>query len=480
MANPNPRERKAAGASQGGEHGGAPSGAAAAGGASPAAGGRSAAAKVLRVAVVVDDLLCDEVHQHKAASISVGSDYRSDVVLFGRNVPLKHKLFDFRNGAYYLDVPPEARGKVSMGAKAFPIGALRQRFGVGDTLRVKLSPRAKGKLLLGDSTIMFQFAAPKELPPRLPFPVQFNPRIDELWGSRDLSTMAVSLLTLGSYFTWAAIAEYPKEFDIDSIDERFVQAMGIQKKKDEPEVQEEKEEEDKLAEEDEEETKRIEEKPKPEKKLDKPPEKFSAKAMAQARNVGIARVLGTYGGPGEGTVLDVIESTENDLGSLFAQGMTTTMLADGGAITPFIPGGEGLSLGGGVLDTQGFDLGAGPELERSEEKRERKVMGRTKAGKTEVFGNVDKKGVTAFINQRTGALRVCYEAALRTKPGLAGKMTYTINISTMGNVTSVSVDEDTVGDATVRACTQAKIKGWRFPRAEEDAEVTFPVVFTGG
>jgi hypothetical protein len=446
------------------------------GGASGTAGGR--AAKVLRMAVIVDDLLCDEVHQHKAASISVGSDYRSDVVLFGRNVPRKHKLFDYRDGAYFLDVPPEARGKVSMGAKAFPIGVLRQRFGVGETLRVKLSPRAKGKLLLGDSTIMFQFAAPKQLPPRLPFPVQFNARVDELWSSRDLTTMAVSLLTLGSYFTWAAIAEYPTEFDIDSIDERFVKAMGIKKKQDEPEPEPE-EEQDKLAEEDEEEVKQIEEKPKPEKKLEKPPEKFSEKAMAQARNVGIARVLGTYGGPGEGTVLDVIESTENDLGALFAQGMTTTMLADGGAITPFIPGGEGLSLGGGVLDTRGFDLSDGPELERGEEKRERKVMGKTKAGKTEIFGNVDKKGVTAFINQRTNALRVCYEAALRTKPGLAGKMTYTINISTMGNVTSVSVDEDTVGEASVRTCTQAKIKGWRFPRQEEDADVTFSVVFSG-
>jgi len=432
------------------------------------------------VAVVVDDLLCDEVHQHKAASLSVGSDYRSDVVLFGRNVPQKHLLFDYRNGAYFLDVPAEARGKVSLGAKAFPIGALRQRFGAGDVLRVKLPPKAKGKLLLGDSTIMFQFAAPKELPPRLPFPVQFKPRMDEIWGSHDLSTMAVSLLTLGSYFTWAAIAEYPKEIDLDSIDDRFVQAMGIQKKKDEPEPEpEEEQEKDELAEEDEEESKKIEDKPKPEKKLDKAPEKFSEKAVAQARNVGIARVLGTYGGPGEGTVLDVIESTENDLGELFSQGMTTTMLADGGAITPFIPGGEGLSLGGQVLDTQGLDLGDGPALERTEEKRERKIVGKVKTSKTEIFGNVDKKGVTAFINQRTNALRVCYENALRTKPGLAGKMTYTIQIGTMGNVTSVVIDEDTVGEASVRGCTQSKVKGWRFPRQEEDGEVTFTVVFAG-
>lgn len=435
--------------------------------------------KVLRVAVVVDDLLCGEVHQQKPGSISVGSDYRSDVVVFGRAVPLKHVLFDYRGGSYYLDVPPEARGKVSMGAKAFPIGALRQKFGAGDVLRVKLGPRAKGKLLLGDSTIMFQFTAPKLPPPILPFPVQFKPRFDDMFGSRDVSTMAVSLLTLGSYFTWAAIADFEREFDIDDIDERFVTAMGIVKKKDEPEVDAEEEEIDELAEEDEEKAKVKEDKPKPEKKLDRPPEKFSAKAVAQARNVGIARVLGTYGGPGEGTVLDIIESTENDLGALFAQGMTTTMLADGGAITPFIPGGEGLSLGGQVLDTQGFDLGDGPELERTEEKRERKVMGKAKVSKGEVFGDIDGKSVSAQINRRLSALQYCYNAVLATRPGLAGKITFSIAISEMGSVTSVSIEEDTVGDAKVKTCAQAKIKGWRFGSQEGSGDYTFSVVFSG-
>ncbi|MCX4239528.1 AgmX/PglI C-terminal domain-containing protein [Paraliomyxa miuraensis] len=440
----------------------------------------SRAPKVLRVAVIVDDLVCDEIHQHEAASISMGSDYRSDVVLFGSRAPVQHTLFDYRDGVYFLDVPSNVRGKVSMGRKAFTIGSLRQRFGAGDKLRVKLSPRAKGKLLIGDSTVMFQFDDPKVLPPRLPFPVQFKARFDQMWGSRELSTMAVSALTLGSYFTWAATAPYDDTFNIDDLDERFIQAMGLVKKQDEVEPEPE-EEEDALAEEDEEETKVEEkEKPKPEKKLDKPPEKFSKKAVAEARNVGIARVLGTYGGPGEGTVLDVIESTENDLGDLFAQGMTTTMLADGGAITPFVPGGEGISLGGSMVDTQGFDLGEGPQLEKKEDKRERKVRGRAKSTKTDVFGDIDGKGIKAQINRRMSALNFCYESVLQTRPDIAGKMTFTIGVSAMGSVTSVVVEEDTVGDAKVKTCAQAKIKGWRFGKQEDSGEVTFSVVFSGG
>lgn len=435
--------------------------------------------RVLRVAVIVDQIVCDEIHQHAAGSISVGSDYRSDVVLFGARAPLRHPLFDYRAGAYYLDLPLHAKGRVSMGRKSFTVGSLRKRFAAGDKLRVKLSPRTKGKLLIGDSTIYFQFDSPKKLPPRLPFPIQFKPRIDQLWGRRELSTMAVSALGLGSYFTWAANSEYDSSFDIDDIDQRFVDAMGLIDEEEEPE-QPEEEEEDALAEEDEEKQKEIKEKPKPEKQLDKKPEKFSREAIAKARNVGIARVLGTYGGPGEGTVLDVIESTENNLGDLFAQGMTTTMLADGGAITPFVPGGDGISLGGSMAETQGFDLGEGPELDKKEEKRERKVRGRAKATKTSVFGDIDGKGVKAQINRRMSALQYCYNAVLGTKPGLSGKMTFTIGLSVMGSVTTVAVEEDTVGDAKVKTCATAKIKGWRFGKQAESGEVTFSVVFSGG
>ena len=64
---------------------------------------------------------------------------------------------------------------------------------------------------------------------------------------------------------------------------------------------------------------------------------------------------------------------------------------------------------------------------------------------------------------------------------LEGKMAFTVNISVVGRVTGVSVDQDTVGDAKVRSCATAKIRGWRFPAegAEEPAEVSFSVVFSG-
>jgi hypothetical protein len=281
---------------------------------------------------------------------------------------------------------------------------------------------------------------------------------------------------------YEANQERKDEMDLETIDQRFHTAMAIPKDKEEPEPVPE-EEKDELAEEDDDQKVVDKEKPKEKVKvLDDKPQKFSEKAMSEARSVGVARVLGTYGGPGEGTVFDVINSTENNLGELFDQGMTTTVLADGGDISPFVPGGTGISASGSAVQTAGFETGEGPELARKDDKLERKVAGVTKATNTDVFGDVDKTSIKAAIKHRTSALQHCYNKALRTQPDLAGKMTYTIAISVMGSVTKVDIEEDTVGSAAVSSCARAKIQGWRFPMdgAEEGAEVTFSVVFSGG
>src|SRR5690606_7375492 len=164
----------------------------------------------------------------------------------------------------------------------------------------------------------------------------------------------------------------------------------------------------------------------------------------KARGVGIARVLGTYGGDGPGTVFDVIQSTENNLGELFAAGMTATVQADGTEISPFVPGGEGISAQGAMVGTKGFEAD-GPELAELE-KKERKIKSSVKSSGADIYGDADKKAVQATIRQRTGALQACYNKALQTNPGLAGKISYTITISVMGTVTDVRVNEDTLQD----------------------------------
>src|SRR5690606_8319060 len=123
----------------------------------------------------------------------------------------------------------------------------------------------------------------------------------------------------------------------------------------------------------------------------------SEAAFKEARGVGVARVLGTYGGPGEGTVLDVIEGTENNLGELFAQGMSTTGEYQGGEIGDFVAGGGGIDATGTVASNAGLKTGEGPAEVGNTDKKERKVKGTAKGTTDKEVGDCVKKAVSAVV-----------------------------------------------------------------------------------
>ena len=79
---------------------------------------RNPATRVLRMAVVVDDSVSEELHQTKPGSVSVGTAISNDLLVFGPTAPVRHPMFDYRAGAYYLDLPENARGKIRLGKSA--------------------------------------------------------------------------------------------------------------------------------------------------------------------------------------------------------------------------------------------------------------------------------------------------------------------------------------------------------------------------
>jgi outer membrane biosynthesis protein TonB len=396
----------------------------------------------------------------------------------GGHAPREHRLFEWvqSEGLYYINIPPETRGKIALGPNKATVDQLRKRFGQGDQLRVKLGTKAKGKLLIGQTKILFQTTRPARELAKPAFPVEYIDPLTHLRpSSLDIKSFAAVLglsVLAGVWFM------YFSDRTPSPPAERFLREMGMPASlyEEEEEEPEEVEEQDALVQKDEKE--KEEEKEEKEDKLVKP-ENVSEKAFQEARGVGVARVLGTYGGPGEGTVLDVIEGTENNLGDLFAQGMVTTDEYRGGEIGDFVAGGGGITSTGTMAKNEGMQTGDGPAEVGATDKKERKVT--AKSSTDDVVGDVDKKSVTATIRRRMPGLEACYEKALRSNQSLKGKMTYTITINPSGRVTEVDIEDDTVGDASVRSCTIAKIKSWRFlsEGAEESSEVTFSVAFTG-
>jgi hypothetical protein len=437
--------------------------------------------KVLRILSVTDDLVCDEVHQTGPESVTAGVGVDNDLLVFGTGLPRRHQLFELGDdGAYTLVIPPHVSGVLSLRGRTSKIADLWRKQVRRDpkttAVRLRLDPTAKGKLTLGETALLFQFAPPAPPVPKDPFPLEYKARAFAGLTRFDLATLLSGAMILGPYFIYSATRPIDPDFEPE-IDERFLRVMGVPpKKKEEPPPEELKEDEQLLAQKDEEKKKdKVEDK-----QVIQPSKEFSKEALSKARGVGVARVLGTYGGPGEGTVFDVIQNTENNLGELFAAGMTRVVDADGNEVSGFVPGGEGISALGAVAGTKGFDVtAAGPEV-AALDKKERKINLKTSGA--DVDGDADKKAVQATIRNRMSALQSCYEKALRANTGLTGKIIYTITISVMGTVTSVIVQDDSLQDEGVKTCTVNKIKGWRFPTtpgAEASSDVTFSVVFSG-
>lgn len=438
--------------------------------------------KVLRIASITDDLVCDELHQSAPASVTAGRDLDSQLLVFGPTMPGRHVLFELdKQGGYTLVLPPWSSGVLKLRGKALRIADLwrkQARSGGKDgPLRLPLDASARGKLVLGETALLFQFAPPAPLPPKDPFPQEYRVRPFAGMSRMELSTLLSGLLLLGPWFLYVANIAVDPDF-VHEVDERFLVVMGIPPREKEVEPEKLDDEEQILAVEDD--KKKKDKEPEIVDKVISPTKAFSKEALAKARGVGVARVLGTYGGPGEGTVFDVIQSTENNLGELFAAGMTRVVDADGNEVSGFVPGGEGISALGAAVGTKGFDVSAdGPEV-AGLDKKERKIS--LKGGPADIDGDADKKAVQATIRNRMSALQSCYDKALRANAGLNGKITYTITISVMGTVTAVQVLDDSLQDDAVRNCTVAKIKGWRFPTtpgAEASSDVTFSVVFSG-
>lgn len=438
--------------------------------------------KVLRIASITDDLVCDELHQSAPGSVTAGRDLDSQLLVFGPTMPGKHVLFELdKQGGYTLVLPPWSSGVLKLRGKAMRIADLWRKqarsSGKDGPLRLPLDASARGKLVLGETALLFQFAPPAPPPRKDPFPEEYRVRPFAGMTRLELSTLLSGILLLGPWFLYVANVTVDPDF-VHEVDERFLVVMGIPPKVDEPEPEKVDEEEQLLAVEDEE--KKKDKEPEIVKEVINPSKAFSKEAIAKARGVGVARALGTYGGPGEGTVFDVIQSTENNLGELFAAGMTRVVDADGNEVSGFVPGGEGISALGAAVGTKGFDVSAdGPEV-AGLDKKERKIS--LKGGPADIDGDADKKAVQATIRNRMSALQSCYDKALRANAGLNGKITYTITISVMGTVTAVQVLDDSLQDDAVRGCTVAKIKGWRFPTtpgAEASSDVTFSVVFSG-
>jgi hypothetical protein len=128
--------------------------------------------KVLRIGLVQGGRVIEERIIKQRTSVTVGASEKAMFVIPSNVVPAQFKLFELVGGEYYLNFMDGMSGRVALATGITDIGALKgQAKRAGNAYQVKLTEEARGKIVVGETTFLFQFVAPPPVQPRPQLPL---------------------------------------------------------------------------------------------------------------------------------------------------------------------------------------------------------------------------------------------------------------------------------------------------------------------
>lgn len=162
------------------------------GGTSAANGGTRQ--RILRIGVLLGGKIVEERLIRERVPVSIGQSMKNTFSIPIEGLPLEFTLFAMDEGRYSLRFLNKMDGRLSeSGGQVNTLDALKSKgaTNAGDYWQVRLSDSARGKLSLGDLTILFQFVTepPRQPKPMLPasvrgtFADRFDPRLLVIVGS---------------------------------------------------------------------------------------------------------------------------------------------------------------------------------------------------------------------------------------------------------------------------------------------------------
>jgi hypothetical protein len=132
---------------------------------------QSTGPKVLRIGLVASGRILEERIVKQRTSVTVGPSEKSMFVVQA-NVPPQFKLFELIGNDYYLNFLDGMTGRVALASGITDLVALKgQAKRVGPAYQIRLTEEARGKVVIGETTFLFQFVAPPPVQPRPQLPL---------------------------------------------------------------------------------------------------------------------------------------------------------------------------------------------------------------------------------------------------------------------------------------------------------------------
>jgi hypothetical protein len=139
--------------------------------------------RILRIGILLGGKLVEERLIREHTSVSIGQSMKNTFSIPVDGLPLEHTMFVLENERYFLRFLPKMDGRLSDGGNVTTLESLKQQAQQQPGYwQVPLSTTSRGKLSLGDLTVLFQFVTepPRQPRPMLPASVRgtFADRLD--------------------------------------------------------------------------------------------------------------------------------------------------------------------------------------------------------------------------------------------------------------------------------------------------------------
>ena len=430
---------------------------------------------MLRVGIVHGRRIVEERLLARAGDVTIGTSPKSTFIVPWDDAPERWRLFEERGGRHTLRLAGGMTARIADGAAVTSIDA---RAADAPARPIPLSDRARGKVTVGDTTVLFQLLRPPAPQPRPQLPFSIRRRVSAEIDRFFTIVLAFTVLLHVAVVVYLRQVDWPRRPSIEEIPDRFVRQIVRTPRPTPPPAAAP--------------TTVAAQTPTPAPRPRAPappatphaptPPKRPGEPDAQVASIGLIPWL-TARGP-DGTIGDRRRAVGRRRGPLARRGASQRRRPghrqqrllerrpeSGCRRRQGRHGRKTCRAGPGIKDVRD----TGPVAERD-------VSSRLKVDRPIIEGGrADLESITREIRARRKAIAACYERALKTKPTLAGKLVVRFSITAAGTISAVDIDDDTLGAPEVGACVRAIIQRWRFaPPAEAPVELSFPFVFQAG
>jgi hypothetical protein len=172
----------------------------------PAQNGTGPRPRILRIGILLGGKIVEERLIRERTSVTIGQSMKNTFSIPVEGLPLELTLFSLEHEKYSLRFLNKMDGRLSAGEQVDTLEALKTKGATnhGAYWSVPLADTARGKLSLGDLTILFQFVTepPRQPKPMLPasvrgtFADRFDPRLSVILGASIIVHFAVVIIAL--------------------------------------------------------------------------------------------------------------------------------------------------------------------------------------------------------------------------------------------------------------------------------------------